>query len=132
MTVGLISGSVSNQDWYAYCAAKDLKVENRMYQTNALLLSALELGEVDAISVFGMLPHATLRIIAESAPNDFYFVGAADHAELLSQLDNVVEQIKVRDPFLSFACQNAIMRLPPANSRFSLRESLLTLKLSGM
>lgn len=99
MTVGLLSGSASNQDWYEYCAANDLKVENKMYQTNALLLSALELGEVDAISVFGMRPHASLRTIAEFAPNDFYFVGPAHRAELLSQLDNALEQIKVRDPF---------------------------------
>lgn len=97
MTVGELKGDIQNQVFTEYCSKNNFSVNHKIYNSTEEMCSALEQGEVDAIlvSIIGQI--GDYSIIGKVSAWPFYFAVAKGDTELLTELNEGMEQIYTKD-----------------------------------
>ncbi len=89
-----------NQEVIDYMDSMDIPYEVTYFSTSEAQLQALNDGTVDAISSVSLSPIANTRIIAQFSARPYYFATTKGNTDLITELDQTIEQINQIQPHL--------------------------------
>lgn len=98
--VGLILGSILNDQFLQFCRDNKFQVKTTFYQTEEELREGLWSGQVDAIVKSAEMKLDDEKVIEQFNPNLQYFILRKGNVELRDELDDAISRLKMNDPMM--------------------------------
>lgn len=100
MHVGLLKGSYQTDVFGSYAKRHGFSFIPKEYATDAAMMEALRVGEVDAIAAGSLARKTDVKPVAKFSLDDFYFITMKNNPRVMDPLNNALEDIKMTDPYL--------------------------------
>lgn len=98
MKVGVIEASKDAGNFAEYCRVHGISPDIVPFGDTAGLIQALEDGELDGIAVTHLGKNPVFRTVAQFAPEPLYIGVAPGKQEILNQLNDGMETLRIRNP----------------------------------
>lgn len=95
---GCVKGVIFEDDFYLYARKNGFFPAITYYEDTAALLSALRIGEVDAVIANLMVMSADMKVLGKFAPSPYYYMMKKGDYLRMEQLDTALSNIKIQDP----------------------------------
>lgn len=96
--VGLLADSYSAEEFIEYAEKHEITCETVYYQRENIMLKALESGEIDILAVGSRYATQELQMVDRLGANAFYCITNKENADLIEEIENVLQQIMFDDP----------------------------------
>lgn len=96
--IGCVETLVFKDAFFQYAQQNGFTPDVAYYKDTNALLSALNVGEVDAVVANLMIKKPNMKILGKFSPAAFYYMYQKDDFELGQELNGALAQIKIEDP----------------------------------
>ena len=96
--IGCVETLVFKDAFFDYANRQGFTPQMVYYKDTNALLSALNVGEVDAIVANLMVAKKNMKVLAKFSPSLFYYMVQKDNPRLLEQLNRAIFDIKIKTP----------------------------------
>lgn len=124
LRVGTVAGSMQTDSYLAYSREHNFTSQMVAFSTQDEMEAAQAAGEVDAIILSNAIRAQSLRVVATFGARDGYFATTKGNTAVLTQLNEAMRQIRLRNPYFNDILDQKYFNLQ-ASSQISLtREEL--------
>lgn len=97
-SVGLVEGTMHADEFVKFADEKGIAYNALYYGSDEEAIDALMAGEVDMATVGSLNSHKDLKIVNRFAVQSFYCITGEENTDLISMLNDAMEQIKLDYP----------------------------------
>lgn len=98
MRIGFLNGFQSNEDFKIYAEQNGFSYEAFYYEISEEMDAAFAAGELDAITRSSLLTDTGCRLVSRYSAEPFYFATGKKNALLLTELNQVLKKIRLKNP----------------------------------
>ena len=96
--IGLLSESYSSQDFESYAVKEGIQYEGIYFERENDMMQALEEDRIDMMVIGSRYATPNLKLVDKSGANAFYCIAQDSNAELIEEIETVLQQIMFDDP----------------------------------
>lgn len=96
--VGLLTESYSAKEFEDYIVEHGIACETIYFERENDMLNALEKREIDLLAIGSRYGNSDMQIVDRLGANAFYCIANKDNAEIIEEIDDVLQQIMFDDP----------------------------------
>ena len=96
--IGLLKESYSAQDFADYAIKQGIQYEGIYFDRENDMMQALKNNQIDMMVIGSRYATPALKLVDTSGANAFYCIAEDDNAELIEEIENVLQQIMFDDP----------------------------------
>ena len=96
--IGLLEESYSAQDFVQYAIKQGIHYEAVFFERENAMMTALMDNEIDMMVISSRYATPKLKLVDTSGANAFYCIAAEENAELIDEIETVLQQIMFDDP----------------------------------
>ena len=98
--VGMLKASNISEAFYEIAKKNDLKFEPVYYDTRPQIMEALDNGEIQLAALGSLYGSDSAKVVGRYGANPFYCITSKENADLMTELNEALEMLKIEYPTL--------------------------------